>query len=107
MKSLIYIIIAVALSGCRMADQTNDLLVDGDDTSLKLSLLQPKTGESWNTATKSTGMTTVQEKAIARLDVLVFNSGGQLVSRAQLVNPSIASPINLMTFDLRIEIKQR
>lgn len=97
MKSLIYIIIAVALSGCRMADQTNDLLVDGDDTSLKLSLLQPKTGESWNTATKSTGMTTVQEKAIARLDVLVFNSGGQLVSRAQLVNPSIASPINLMT----------
>lgn len=97
MKLLIYIIIAFTIAGCRERERYDDGVVDGDQTSIALSLLQPKVDESWNTATRSAGMTTVQEKAIARLDVLVFNSSGRLVSRTQLTNPSIASPIHFST----------
>lgn len=94
-----YIIVALLLSliSCRREDLNNGSASEGEETFVQLSLLTLKSDDSWSVATRSSGMTTTQEQKITTLDILAFNASGRLVSRNQLTNPTIASPISINT----------
>lgn len=87
MKTILpYILIAVAImTGCRKSEIQDEPTTEGQDTQIHLRIGDDS---GWNPVTRSYGLTPGQEQVIQSIEVLIFNSAQNLVSRTKLNTPT-------------------
>lgn len=90
-------IVIILLVSCKKSDYQYVDVEEGLDTSVELLIDASATNGTWNEATKAYQLTPSEESQIKTIDILIFNSAQNLVSRTRLDNPNSTVRVNTKT----------